>query len=354
MIDAEDKDAATPRTLSAPSPSVAVTGGRLSGDDLVTGLKAIGEPTRLRIAALVAEGELTVTELCRILGQSQPRVSRHLKLLCDAGLLDRHSEGRTNAFFSPAAQPGGRSVLERVIALIDPADPQLIADHQRLADIRAERAAQADDYFDRIAEQWESMRSRHVSDRDVEALMVDLIDRHRRMNQQKQQPSLLLDVGTGTGRVLELLAGRFDRCIGIDLSTNMLNLARTRLLEQGLHNCSVRQNNIYALDTEIADVAVLHHVLHFLDDPDAALRQTSFSLSPGGLVVIVDFAPHDLDELRVEHNHQWMGFSDAQIERWCDEAWIEIIENHHLTPVDSTAADKPLTVSVWVGRRRLQ
>ncbi|MDH3296195.1 MAG: metalloregulator ArsR/SmtB family transcription factor, partial [Acidimicrobiia bacterium] len=198
----------------------------LTAEDLVAGLKAVGEPTRLRIAALVAQGELTVTELCRILGQSQPRVSRHLKLLCDAGVLERHSEG-TSAFFSPSLQPSGRALLQAVVALLDPDDAQLAADRHRLDSIRSERAAQADDYFDQIAEQWETMRARHVADAEVEALVVDLIDRHRRRDETGPRPGLLLDIGTGTGRILELLADRFDQAIGIDLSTNMLNLART-------------------------------------------------------------------------------------------------------------------------------
>ena len=332
-----------------------------STDRLVAGLRAIGEPTRLRIAALVSEGELTVTELCRILGQSQPRVSRHLKLLCEAGLLQRHSEG-TSAFFSPSLDAGGRAFLDGVVGFVDVDDPVLAADRKRLDGIRAERAAQAEDYFDAIAEQWESMRDRHVADAEVEARLTSLVESHlsrsgaRTPVGGRTRPKLLLDIGTGTGRVLELLAGRFEKGIGIDLSTNMLNLARSRLIERRLTNCTVRQANIYALDIgddgrdHLADVAVLHHVLHFLDDPAAALRQTAFSLAPGGLVVIVDFAPHRVAELLTDHQHRWSGFSDSQIEGWCSDAWLKVVETHQLVP-DTASAVENLTVSIWAAVR---
>lgn len=333
----------------------------LGSDQLVAGLRAIGEPTRLRIAALVSQGELTVTELCRILGQSQPRVSRHLKLLCDAGLLQRHSEG-TSAFFSPSLDAGGRALLDGIVGFIDSDDPLMTADRHRLDSIRAERAAQAEDYFDQIAEQWESMRGRHVADAEVEARLTSIVEHHLSRSQVKpgsgagNRSRLLLDIGTGTGRILELLAPRFDKGIGIDLSTNMLNLARTRLIERELSNCSVRQANIYALDIgddgrdHLADVAVLHHVLHFLDDPAAALRQTAFTLAAGGLVIIVDFAPHGVDELLTEHQHRWSGFSTSQIESWCSDAWLEVVESHHLTP-DRSSSMETLTVSIWVAVR---
>ncbi len=333
----------------------------LGSDDLVAGLRAIGEPTRLRIAALVSQGELTVTELCRILGQSQPRVSRHLKLLCDAGLLQRHSEG-TSAFFSPSLDVNGRALLEGVIGLIEHDDPVIAADRQRLEAIRAERAAQAEDYFDLIAEQWESMRDRHVDDAEVEARLCEIVDAHLKRaastgpGRLGDRRRLLLDVGTGTGRVLELLADRFDSGVGIDLSTNMLNLARSRLIERDLANCTVRQGNIYALDIgddgrdHPVDVAVLHHVLHFLDDPAAALRQTAFTLAPEGLVIIVDFAPHGVDELLAEHQHRWSGFSTGQIEAWCADAWLDVIESHQLVPPESSASET-LTVSIWVAKR---
>ena len=325
----------------------------LSSDQLVAGLRAIGEPTRLRIAALVSKGELTVTELCRILGQSQPRVSRHLKLLCEAGLLQRHSEG-SSAFFSPSLDADGRALLNGVVGFVDTDDPVITADRQRLDGIRADRAAQADNYFDEIAEQWESMRARHVADDEVERRLIEVVE--KRINGRQRRPGLLLDVGTGTGRVLELLADRFDEGIGIDLSTNMLNLARTRLIERDLANCSVRQANIYALDigddghNRPADVAVLHHVLHFLDDPAAAIKQTAFTLAPGGLVVIVDFAPHSVDELLDEHQHRWSGFSSSQIESWCADAWLDVRESHHLTPRESPSIET-LTVSIWVAVR---
>jgi ubiquinone/menaquinone biosynthesis C-methylase UbiE len=315
---------------------------------VLAGLRAAGENTRLRILSILSEGELTVSELCRILGQTQPRVSRHLKLLGDAQLLDRHSEG-TSAFYGLTRREPGRTMVRSILSLVDPQDKTTSTDRQRLASIREERAHAAGQYFEQIAGQWDGVRSLHVADTEVEQALVDAADRHRING---GPITSLLDIGTGTGRILELFGDRIERGLGIDLSKAMLNLARTNLTASGLHHCSVRHGNIYALDVEPAsfDLAVLHHVLHFLDEPHLAIRAAVEGLSLGGQLIIVDFAPHRLESLRTEHAHRRLGLEDTEVTDWCHQVGLTDVSVTHLVPPTATpqnADDELLTVSLW-------
>ena len=275
-------------------------------DDVLSSLRAVAEPTRLRILAVLAHGELAVGELCKVLAQTQPRVSRHLKLLVEAGLLERNPQG-TSAFYRLSRTGPGREVGESILSLVDENDSTITSDRQRLDAIRAERAAKAAAYFESIAEDWDRIRALHVADEDVEAAMVETLGDHHVAN--------LLDVGTGTGRVLKVFADRIDRGVGIDRSQHMLDLARSRLDEDGLRHCSVRQGDVYALDVApgTIDVAVVHHVLHYLDDPISALSEIAKTLKLGGRLVIVDFASHQLESMRTDYAHHWLGFDDQDI-----------------------------------------
>lgn len=318
-------------------------------ETVLAGLRAAGEATRLRIVAVLAEGELTVSELCRILGQTQPRVSRHLKLLCDAGLLDRHSEG-TSAFYSPSRTEPGRSIFDSVLALIDPGDGTVAGDRRRLNMIRAERADAAGQYFEEIAVMWDGVRSLHVADTEVEQALLNLTTERRRGD---RKIAGLLDIGTGTGRVLELFGEQVERGLGIDLSRGMLNLARSNLLTRGLHHCSVRHGNVYALDVVPGsfELAILHHVLHFLDDPGAAIASAAAALEPGGQLIVVDFAPHQLETLRTEHAHRRLGFADHEVADWCLAAGLADLAITHLVPITGGEADELLTVTIWTAGR---
>jgi ArsR family transcriptional regulator len=304
-------------------------------DDLLAGLRAAGEGTRLRILAVLDSGELSVSELCRILGQTQPRVSRHLKLLCEAGLLVRHSEG-TSAFYSPSRANPGRAVVDAVVGMIDTADPTVAADLQRLEKIRQERADAAGEYFEQIATRWSDIRSRHVDDGEVEQRMLALAAAHRI---DREPIASLLDVGTGTGRILQLFADRVERGLGIDSSTGMLNVARSSLTAASYRHCEVRHGNAYALDIADGsyDLAVLHHVLHFLDDPGAAIGAAADTLVPGGMLMIVDFAPHHLETLRTDHAHRRLGFDDQEIIDWCRSADLKQIQVEHLRSTADTS-----------------
>lgn len=306
---------------------------------LINALRAAGEPTRLRMLLMLDGSELTVTEICRILAQSQPRVSRHLKLLCDAGLLVRQAEA-TNAFYRHARSPFAEAFLASMSDLVDDDSAVFNRDQDQLAQIRASRAELAARSFERIALEEEVLRGRAVNQPAVEEAMLALA--------AEQPIDLLLDIGTGTGRVLELFAPRIQGGVGIELSREMLNLARTQLEAKHLNHCSVRYGNAYDLDLDRSSIglAVLHHILHFLDEPARAIEQAARTVAPGGRLLIVDFAPHDLEALRDNHGHHRLGFSDEEVMRWCLAAGMASVSITHIAP-PSPGPDS-LTVTIWV------
>src|SRR6201988_233702 len=254
-------------------------------------LKAAGEGTRLRILALLAAAELTVSEPTDILRQSQPRISRHLRLLTEAGLVDRFREGSW-AFFRLGERGGAAELARTLIGRLKTDEVIGLRDRERLAAVRANRAATAQNYFRRHAAEWDRIRRLHVADAAVEsAIRTALADKPIRS---------LLDLGTGTGRMLELFGADIERGLGLDLSLDMLALARARLDRAGLKPCSLRHGDIYdlALPRDSFDVVIIHQVLHFLDDSARALSGAARVLRPGGRLLVVDFAPHDLEFLR--------------------------------------------------------
>jgi ubiquinone/menaquinone biosynthesis C-methylase UbiE/DNA-binding transcriptional ArsR family regulator len=315
-----------------------VRNGKIGFKRTLAALEALGEPTRLRLAALLNEAELTVNELTTILGQSQPRVSRHLKLLVDAGLVERHREGAW-AFFRLQEADQVRLVRD-ALASLDPADAVLVADRTRLAEVRSERARAADGYFASHAGNWDQLRALHVAESEVEGALLKAIG---------QGPfRAVLDLGTGTGRMLSLLAGRADRAVGVDSSAAMLSVARSNIERAGLKNAQVRHGDIYALPVERDgyDVVVIHQVLHYLDDPARAIREACRALKPGGRLFVVDFAPHDVEFLRSEHAHRRLGFAEQEVcDAMAEAGLVDATSNH-------VGADKSakLTVTIWQAR----
>src|SRR6185369_541994 len=315
--------------------------GTLSFDALNAALKAAGEETRLRVLALLAEAELTVSDLTDILRQSQPRISRHLKLLAEAGLIERFREG-TWAFFRLSEQGGGAEVARAMLARLDPHDPIVARDRDRLASVRASRAAAAQAYFREHAAEWDRIRKLHVPDAAVEdAIRAALADHPFRS---------LLDLGTGTGRMLELFGREIERGLGLDLSLDMLLLARDRLERAGLKHCSVRQGDIYDLPLANAsfDVVILHQVLHFLEDGARAIKEAARVLRPGGRLLVVDFAPHELEFLREQHAHRRLGFTPETVTQWMSASGLEPLMHKSLAP--EADGEGKIAVSLWLAR----
>ena len=314
-----------------------------ASDDIVTALKAAAEPTRLRILLLLAAGELSVKDLTQILGQSQPRISRHLKLLAEAGMVERFREGSWAYFHVSDRSPGGRLARD-ILALVDGADRTLARDRDRADALKREREAAAQGYFQSHAADWDRIRALHVAEHDVEQAIVEALGRG--------PFKLLIDLGTGTGRILELLADRYERGLGFDLNNAMLSYARSNLSKAKLVRAQVRHGDIYALSLPdgVADAVVMHQVLHFLSEPALAIREAARVLAPGGRLLIVDFAPHDLEFLREEHAHDRLGFARGQVEHWMKDAGLNPIAQRDLAPSPS-AGPQALTVSLWMCER---
>jgi ubiquinone/menaquinone biosynthesis C-methylase UbiE/DNA-binding transcriptional ArsR family regulator len=306
-------------------------------------IRAAGEETRLRVLALLAEGELSVSDLTDILGQSQPRISRHLKLLCEAGLVERHREGAW-AFFRLLDQEPGAPVLRAMLAALDRGDHQLAADRARLSAVRRQRAQAAQSFFERLAPQWDRLRSLHASEEVVETAILEALGSKPIRN--------LLDLGTGTGRMLQLLAAQASRAVGLDASHAMLSVARANLERAGLSRVELRQGDVYAppFARGSFDLIIVHQVLHYLDDPARALREAARLLSPGGRIVIIDFAPHGLEFLREAQAHRRLGFAREQVAGWLAEAELDCALAREIAP-PSGGADQ-LTVSIWLGQDR--
>jgi ArsR family transcriptional regulator len=298
---------------------------------------ALADSTRLRIVALLRAMELSVGELAQVLGQSQPRVSRHVKILIDAGLAERHKEG--SWVFLSLGRP------ERVEPLfllldrwgeLDGNDQRAAADAARLAAVRADRAAAAERYFAAHAEHWDAIRSLHIAEIEVEAAIMRALDGH--------EVGRLVDIGTGTGRMLELFGAKATGVLGIDRSPEMLRLARAKLGEAGIGGAELRQGDMYALPfaSGSADTVIIHQVLHFAQQPAAAIAEAARLLSPGGRLLIVDFAPHEREELRTRDAHVRLGFAADAVTGWMNAAGLEARVVEHLEGGE-------LTVTLWEG-----
>lgn len=301
--------------------------------------RALADPTRLRIVALLRAMELSVGELAQVLGQSQPRVSRHVKILVDAGLAERRKEGSW-VFLSLGDPVRVHPLLKAMDGWSDAdQDHWMRADVARLEAVRADRQAAAEAYFAAHAEQWDAIRSLHVAETDVEAAMSRALD--------ASAVGRLVDIGTGTGRILELFSGQADRATGIDRSPEMLRLARAKLSEANLDNVEIRQGDMYSLElpSAKADTVILHQVLHYAQQPSAAIAEAARLLDDAGRLLIVDFAAHEREDLRSQAAHARLGFSDEQIARWFKAA-----------DIDGGLFEKleggELTVKLWLGRRK--
>ncbi|WP_338609907.1 metalloregulator ArsR/SmtB family transcription factor [Pelagibacterium nitratireducens] len=305
--------------------------------DIVLLLKAAGEVTRMRLLALLVQGELSVKDFTEILGQSQPRISRHLKLLADSGLVTRHAEGAW-AYYRLNRDKTSGALAEWLMEHLDTDAAELRRDLEKLSGLRAAQQERAAAYFATIAQSWDKLRSLHVADSALETAIVEAAG---------QEPvDMFLDLGTGTGRMLELLDGKYREGIGLDSSREMLSVARAKLDAEGIEKAQVRLGNITELDDyhQSGDLVMLHQVLHYFDDPSIAIAHAAHCLKPNGRMLIVDFAPHDLEFLRTEQAHRRLGMSQEQMMLWVRAAGLDVASCRSFPP----ARDDGLTVCLWV------
>lgn len=299
---------------------------------------ALADPTRLRILALLRAMELSIGELAQVLGQSQPRVSRHVKILADAGIAQRRKEGSW-VFLGL----GEAELVTPLLAAIDAwnaasnADYWALADITRLAAVRADRACAAEDYFNAHAAAWDEMRSLHIAESEVEAAIAAALG--------SAPIGRLVDIGTGTGRMIDLFGAAAQSVIGIDRSPEMLRLARAKLTRPELAHVELRQGDMFALPllSACADVVIIHQVLHYAQQPEAAITEAARLLAPAGRLLVVDFGPHEKEELRTRHAHARLGFTDAQMANWFTTAGLQ---SHATTQLE----DGELTVKLWLGQ----
>ncbi len=307
----------------------------------LTIFRALADPTRLRIVALLRRMELSVGELAQVLVQSQPRISRHIKILADAGLIARRKEGAW-VFLGL----GDAALVNPLLAALDGwaqhagPDPWALADQARLSAVQADRARAAEAYFNANAGAWDELRTLCVADSEVETAMAEMLAGARL--------GRLVDLGTGTGRMLTLFAPQAESVQGIDRSPEMLRFARAKLAAAGLDRVELRQGDLYALPLpdDCADTVLLHQVLHYAHLPEAMLREAARILAPKGRLLVADFAPHEREELRTRHAHARLGFSDEQMAGWLNATGLEMEHK-------SALAGGELTVKLWLGRKRL-
>lgn len=302
--------------------------------------RALADPTRLRIVHLLQAMELAVGEIALVVGQSQPRVSRHIRILVDAGLVERRKEG--SWVFLSICSEGPAQALGAFLHAAAPSPEEMLwveADLARLAAVRAERARVAEQYFATYAEQWDALRSLHAPEADVEAAMTGIL--------AAEPLGRLIDIGTGTGRIATIFAAKAEQVLGIDRSAEMLRLARGKLAEEANGKVRFVAGDFYDLPAAdaSADTAILHQVLHYAQAPEKAIAETARVLAPGGRLLVVDFAPHEHEELRLRDAHARLGFSDRQMGSWFAAAGLDIVA------VDALAGET-LTVKLWLGRKR--
>ncbi|WP_017669628.1 metalloregulator ArsR/SmtB family transcription factor [Blastomonas sp. AAP53] len=311
--------------------------------DMALLFKALADDSRLRIMLLLQLMELSVGELAAVLDQSQPRVSRHVRILAEAGLTERHKEGSW-VFLRPALPRRDHNAARLLDALLrseEAVGPALAAQHandrRQLGAIRAIRDQRAADFFAQHADQWDAIRSLYLPEAEVEAALTAVIG--------EQPLGRLLDIGTGTGRMIELFGPAADHCTALDRSPEMLRLARTKLQHLATGQVDLIQADFYALPLRDAgfDTILLHQVLHYAQNPQGVIDEAGRVAAPGARIAIIDFAAHALEELRERDAHARLGFGDDQIAAMLAHAGFALADTRSLS-------GGTLTVKIWLGQ----
>lgn len=300
--------------------------------------RALADPTRLRILALLGDIELAIGEVAQVIGQSQPRVSRHVRILIDAGLVDRHKEGGW-VFLRMSDSGAARAYRAFVLETERSPEEQAIiaADRAALAKVHEERNAAAQRYFAEHADEWDAIRSLYAPDGEIESAMAKLLG--------SRPLGRLLDIGTGTGRMVELFAQQAEIAVAFDRSSEMLRIARAKLVPSESHVDFV-QGDFNALPFERAefDTAILHQVLHYSRIPQRVIAEVARVLTPGGIALFADFAPHMREDLRTGSAHARLGFAHDQMREWLRDEGMQLESQ-------SEIGGGELTVCLWLARR---
>ena len=303
-------------------------------EKLLQGLRAAAEPTRLRIIALCGHAELSVTELVMILGQTQPRVSRHLKLLVEGGLLQRNKEGN-RAYYRLSTEAEGADLARMLNDLMPGEDEVHALDLSRLSSVKADRVRYAESFLDPYSQEIIELRGMWPPDEVIDKCILALLKDRSIQN--------LLDLGTGAGRILRTIAPFVVKGTGIDNSLEMLSIARARLDQEGIKNCQVRIGDMYRLPFKknSFDLITINSLLRYADEPKKVIAEAARVLEKKGALLIVDLAAHDLSELRDEYGHSWLGFSEAEM--------LEMLSEENLTVGRVKHIDgQKLNVCIWL------
>ena len=305
-------------------------------------LKTLGHPERLRILALLSRGELTVSELVQILNLSQPRVTQYIKSLETAGIIERLKEGSWVFSRIRRGNEAISALVATTLATLPAHDPILTADLRRLEDVRAERSVAAEAFFANVANDTGTLGDEYIPKANIESMLRKMAG--------KGPFEYMVDLGTGTGRMLEVFADRVTRGSGIDNNVHMLKVARHKLAKNNYNHIRVRQGDLNStpLESELADLVTLHQVLHYLDDPQSAIIEAARLLTRDGIILIADFETHDQDEFRSEYAHRRLGFDDNDIEDWLAGAGLSLSRVETI----KTQSSRP-NVKIWLGETRI-
>jgi len=277
--------------------------------------KALADKTRIRLLNILMHHELSVNEIVTLMAMGQSRISRHLKILTDSGLLECRRDGAW-AFYSAV----GNTNAGRFVNLLGPVfetEPQLSGDIENAARLVKERSARTRNFFNAIADRWNDLRQKVLGDFDLNQALLERIPSCR----------FAVDLGCGTGGLLSGLRKKADFAVGVDSSRKMLDQAGTLLFEDA-PNVELRLGELEHLPVgnSEADLAVLSMVLHHLPDPEKVVREAARILTPGGLLMIADFDKHTNEDMRKQYGDRWLGFSRDEIQAILGNTGFEVLE----------------------------
>ncbi len=318
----------------------------LSLASLVEISKALGDEARLRILALIRNAEMSVKDICDILGQSQPRVSRHIKILADADLIKRTKEGAW--LYCKLNRSGAIGYfITSYLDNVDDQDAVFASDLRRFETIVSQRIADADRFFEENAQEWDRIRELQIPD--------TLLDQEIQDHIGKEQIENLLDVGTGTGQMLEILHGRYQKATGIDMSSAMLRVARGRLAKLQTSNVSFQQLDILSIGKDLGqfDCVICHHVLHFIPNASEAIARMAECVKANGRLIIIDYLPHSIDFLAQDYHHMWNGFPPEEMAKWFSQNSLSLqhMQSYQADLKSKKKQSDSLIVGLWVAQK---